>query len=78
MISLTGVGDFGVRGSIADFGGLRFGASPADFRTIEAETSLVGYGSFVLRPSTPPLLLKRLQANVRVTIGIEASIAVTQ
>ncbi len=76
-ISLAGVGDFGVRGSIANVGGLGFEVSLADVCTIEAESSLVGYRDLVLRPSTLPLLLKRVQVFVRVTLGIEASIAVT-
>ncbi len=85
MIFFRGVGDFGVRESKADVGGLGFGASLTDFCTIEAKTSLVGiwsiraetaladFGDFVLRPLTPPLLLKRVQAFVRITLDISNS-----
>ncbi len=46
-ISLTGVGDFGIRESIDTAGGLGFWVSLADVFSIEAETSLVGYGDLV-------------------------------
>ncbi len=48
-LSVAGVGDFGVRGSIADVGGLGFGVSLADVCTIEAETSLVHAANTVQR-----------------------------